>query len=41
MRVRVIVTPKQFMLSAIEPLPFSQLTEAERGLLEGMGTWRA
>lgn len=40
MRVRVIVTPKQFLLSAIEPLPFSQLTEAERGLLEGMGSWR-
>ena len=41
MRVRVIVTPKEFMLSAIEPLPFDQLASEERALLEGLGTWRA
>lgn len=41
MRVRVIVTPKEYMLSAIEPLPFAQLAQEERALLEGMGRWRA
>lgn len=41
MRVRVIVTPKEYMLSAIEPLPFGQLSQDERSLLEGMGKWRA
>lgn len=41
MRVRVIVTPKEYMLSAIEPLPFGQLSQAERALLEGLGRWRA
>lgn len=41
MRVRVIVTPKEYLLSAIEPLPFGQLSEEERGLLEGLGRWRA
>ncbi|MFA5550234.1 MAG: RimK-like ATPgrasp N-terminal domain-containing protein [Trueperaceae bacterium] len=41
MRVKVIVTPKEFQLSAIEPLPFGQLSQDERQLLNGMGTWRA
>ena len=41
MRVRVIVTPKEYLLSAIEPLPFGQLSEEERALLEGKGRWRA
>ncbi len=41
MRVRVIVTPKAYLLSAIEPLPFKDLDDAERAVLEGMGTWRA
>lgn len=41
MRVRVIVTPKEFLLSAIEPLPFDQLTQDERNILAGLGTWRA
>lgn len=41
MRVRVIVTPKEYQLSAIEPLPYKELDEAERAVLEGMGTWRA
>ncbi len=41
MRVRVIVTPKAYLLSAIEPLPFKELDEGERAVLESMGTWRA
>lgn len=41
MRVRVVVTPKEYMLSSIEPLPFGQLSEEERALLEGLGKWRA
>lgn len=41
MRVRVIVTPKEYLLSAIEPLPFGQLSQEERSLLEGTGKWRA
>lgn len=41
MRVRVIVTPKEHQLSAIEPLPFAQLTESERALLGGLGSWLA
>lgn len=41
MRVRVIVTPREYLLSAIEPLPFSELTDDERAQLEGMGKWRA
>ena len=40
MRVRVIVTPQEYQLSAIEPLPFKELDDAERAVLEGMGTWR-
>lgn len=39
MRVRVIVTPQQFLLSAIEPLPLRTLKPEDRALLEGMGTW--
>jgi len=41
MKVRVVVTPKAYLLSAIEPLPFAELTEDERASLEGLGTWRA
>lgn len=40
MKVRIVVTTKEYMLSAIEPLPFEELTEEERLQLEGMGTWR-
>ncbi len=39
-RVRVIVTPKAFLLSAIMPLPLAQLTAEETTVLEEMGTWR-
>ncbi|MBX3139606.1 MAG: RimK-like ATPgrasp N-terminal domain-containing protein [Trueperaceae bacterium] len=41
MRVRVIVTLKAYQLSAIEPLPFKDLDEGERAVLESLGTWRA
>ena len=40
MKVRIIVTTKEYLLSAIEPLPFEELTEEDRLQLEGMGTWR-
>ncbi|HEX7001111.1 MAG TPA: RimK-like ATPgrasp N-terminal domain-containing protein, partial [Trueperaceae bacterium] len=40
MKVRIIVTTKEYLLSAIEPLPFGELTEDDRLQLEGMGTWR-
>ena len=39
-RVRVIVTAKAYLLSALMPLPLAQLTEAESALLEGLGSWR-
>ncbi len=41
MRVRVIVTPKEYLLSAIEPLPFKELDDEGRAVVEAMGTWRA
>ena len=40
MKVRIVVTTKEYLLSAIEPLPFGELTEEDRAHLEGMGTWR-
>ncbi len=40
MRVRVIVTPKEFLLSAIEPLPYKKLTPDELALIGSMGTWQ-
>jgi hypothetical protein len=39
MRVRTIVTPQAYLLSAIEPLPLKTLKAEERALMEGMGTW--
>jgi hypothetical protein len=41
MRVRVIVTTRAYLLSALEPLPFRQLADADRRLLEGAITWPA
>ena len=41
MKVRIVVTTRDYQLSAIEPLPFAELTKEERGKLEGLGTWRA
>lgn len=40
MKVRIVVTTKEYMLSAIEPLPFGELTAEDRAHLEGLGTWR-
>ena len=40
MKVRIVVTTKEYLLSAIEPLPFGELTEDDRSLLEGRGSWR-
>ncbi len=40
MKVRIVVTTKEYLLSAIEPLPFGELTAGDRAHLEGMGTWR-
>lgn len=40
MRVRIVVTPKAYQLSAIEPLRFDELVAEERSCLEGLGTWR-
>lgn len=40
MRVRVIVTTSSYLLSAIEPLPFNELTLNEKKLLSGLGLWR-
>lgn len=39
-RLRVIVTPKAYLLSALLPLPLEQLTAQERALVEELGTWR-
>lgn len=38
-RVRVIVAPHGYLLSALEPLPFESLTLNEKSLLSGLGTW--
>lgn len=40
-RVRVIVTPRAYLLSALMPLPLAQLTPDERALVEELGSWRA
>ena len=41
MRVRVIVSAKAYLLSAIEPLPFDSLTLNEKKLLEGLEPWQS
>ncbi len=41
MRVRVFVASRRYLLSAIEPLPFDELTLREKELLEGLGTWQS
>jgi hypothetical protein len=40
MRARVIVTTTDYLLSAIEPLPFDDLTLNEKKVLQGLGTWQ-
>jgi hypothetical protein len=39
MKVRVIVTTRAYLLSAIEPLPFRRLAEDDRALLQGAIQW--
>jgi hypothetical protein len=39
MKARVIVTHATYALSAIDPLPWRELTREERDTLEGLGTW--
>jgi RimK-like ATPgrasp N-terminal domain len=41
MRIRVIVVSKEYQLSAIEPLPYEDLTLNEKKLLNGLGTWQS
>ena len=41
MRVRVIVSAKAYLLSAIEPLPWGSLTLNEKKLLEGLEPWQS
>lgn len=40
-RVRVIVTARAYLLSAIMPLPWKDLVPDERALAEELGTWHA
>lgn len=40
-RVKVIVTEKQYLFSAIEPLPKEELTQNEKGIIKEAGLWRA
>ena len=39
-RVKIIVTEKKYLFSAIEPLPKSELTQNEKGILKEAGLWR-
>jgi len=40
-RVKVIVTEKTYLFSAIEPLPREELTQNEKAILKEAGLWRA
>jgi hypothetical protein len=40
-RVKVIVTPAQYLFSAIEPLEKEELTQNEKAILKEAGLWRA
>lgn len=39
-RVRVIVTPRAYLLSAFLPLPLEELSPEETALIEEVGAWR-
>jgi hypothetical protein len=39
-RVKIIVTEKQYLFSAIEPLPKSELTQNEKAIVKEAGLWR-
>lgn len=40
MRLRVIVSAEAYLLAAVGPLPFEELTADERLRIDGVGTWR-
>lgn len=40
MKIRVIVTPSSYLLSAIEPLQFDELTLKEKKIIEELGIWQ-
>ena len=40
-RVKIIVTETQYLFSAMEPLPKTELTQNEKGILKEAGLWRA
>jgi hypothetical protein len=39
-RVKIIVTEKQYLFSAIEPLPKAELTQNEKAIVKEAGLWR-
>jgi len=40
MKIRVIVTPAEYLFSAVEPLLFEELTLKEKKIIEELGTWQ-
>jgi hypothetical protein len=40
MKIRIIVTVDEYLFSAIEPLPYDELTLKEKKIIEEMGTWQ-
>ena len=40
-RVKVIVTEKDYLFSAIEPLPREELTQNEKAIIKEAGLWRS
>lgn len=40
MKIRVIVTPSEYLFSAIEPLLFDELTLKEKKIIEELGIWQ-
>ncbi|MFZ7104913.1 MAG: RimK-like ATPgrasp N-terminal domain-containing protein [Peptococcaceae bacterium] len=40
MKIRVIVTPAQYLFSAVEPFLFDELTLKEKKIIEELGTWQ-
>ncbi len=39
-RVKIVVTEKQYLFSAIEPLPKNELTQNEKAIIKEAGLWR-
>ncbi|MGC8765673.1 MAG: RimK-like ATPgrasp N-terminal domain-containing protein [Brevinematia bacterium] len=40
MKIKIIVTPDEYLFSAIEPLPYNSLSINEKKLIEKMGKWQ-